>query len=255
MVEIMRPFALLLFLSAGLIAKADQPSIATVTVDELHRKLEAGEAIALDVRGSVPFELGRIEGATWAPLGEIEKHAAPLPKDRLLVTYCTCKAEELSITGARRLLAAGFPNVAALEGGYDAWVQAGLPVARRAGDGAPPPPPVVVDTPEPVRGRLAPPQQILCAADDVTVYPGEVTKYRRRRGRVTLTIATDHDTVETVSVNGDPYKLFLLNAERFRPSDWRRVESRPGVLLPGMRAHAWVCTSGKAIIDWRPPAQ
>ncbi len=105
-------------------------------------------------------------------------------------------------------------------------------------------------------GRLMPPVQIPCEASSVTVYNGRVTSYRRTRGKTTLRIRTDFGTTETVTLRhpgmSDPSKSFLLLGAPFRGSHWKRIEVRRGVLRKGMRAHAWVCTSGPALVDWRP---
>ena len=71
--------------------EAPTPSdgVRRVTVGELGRLVEQGGAVVVDVRGSVEFEMGRIKGARSIPLGLIAGRAAELPKDKLIVTYCT----------------------------------------------------------------------------------------------------------------------------------------------------------------------
>ena len=78
-------------LLAAIAAPVDPPvpEIPRIGVEELHSLLTNGEAIAIDVRGSVPYELGHIEGAVWLPFGLIGQRAADLPKDKLIVAYCT----------------------------------------------------------------------------------------------------------------------------------------------------------------------
>ena len=66
----------------------------------------------------------------------------------------------------------------------------------------------------------------------------------------------DSGTTERVTLthpkSADPSRWFLVNTEPFRAADWKRIEKRRGVLRAGMRANAWVCTDGKAVVDWRP---
>ena len=259
----MIPF-LAMFLAATLAtAPKTESEVRRITIDEYRAALAKGEAVAVDVRGSVPYELGHLEGAIWAPLGIIKEKAEELPKDKLLVLYCTCKAEELSVRAALELGKIGFTNVAALTGGYAAWVDKGLPVVKIQKAEEPPPPPTPwtgypapTAAPQARAGRLAPPAQIRCDANDVTVYNGRVVSYSRKTGKTTLTIRTDYDTTETVTLthpkSSDPSKWFLLHFQPFKAADWKKIEVRKGVLHPGMRAHAWVCTNGKAIVDWRP---
>lgn len=107
-------------------------------------------------------------------------------------------------------------------------------------------------------GRLAPPSVIPCDRNDLTSYTGVVTRYQRLRDKTVVRIRTDEETTEEVTVKhrgtSDPSKSFLIEGERFRTADWKRIESRPKVLRPGMRATAWVCTGEKpaVIVDWRP---
>jgi rhodanese-related sulfurtransferase len=44
--------------------------------------------VLLDTRGDEPFASGHIPGALSAPLNELDRVMASLPKDREVVTYC-----------------------------------------------------------------------------------------------------------------------------------------------------------------------
>jgi hypothetical protein len=71
-------------------AAPPQDGVRRIDVAELGRLLEQGGAVVVvDVRGGVEFELGRIKGARSIPLGLVAGRAAELPKDKLIVTYCT----------------------------------------------------------------------------------------------------------------------------------------------------------------------
>ncbi len=227
-----------LLLAATITTKADVPRL---TPAELAPLRESGDAVVLDVRGSVPYKLGRIAGAKWVPLGKVNELAASLPKDKLLVAYCTCGAEEVSLEAAMLLAEKGFTRVAVLKGGYPAWKDAGLPVeadeetaqqpAPAAGGGA---------------GRIRPPDAVKCDPNQLTAYIGRVTQYRREKDVTTVTIATSSGTVETVTVRGEPSRSYLLEGKRF---DEERAER---IVRPGASAIAWVCKNGTTIIDWRP---
>ena len=62
--------------------------VRRVTIPELQAALEKGEAVVVDVRGSVEYQLGHIKGAINIPLGLIARQVNDLPKDKLVVTYC-----------------------------------------------------------------------------------------------------------------------------------------------------------------------
>ncbi len=110
----------------------------------------------------------------------------------------------------------------------------------------------------PAARRVAPPEQVQCPRDRLTLYAGKVTTYRREAGVTTLRIRTDWDTTETVTLRhpgtDDPSRWFLIDRAAFTPADWARIESAPGTLRPQMRAAAWVCSDGSPpLIDWQPP--
>ncbi|HEX8189402.1 MAG TPA: rhodanese-like domain-containing protein [Pyrinomonadaceae bacterium] len=236
--------------------------VSLVTAEELSRLMAQGGAVALDVRGSVEFEMGHIRGAVPMPLGLVAARAGELPKDKLIVPYCACSAEQISARAVQELKKRGFENASALVGGWDAWVRAGLPVegTNVSSESAPPPPPPGGGERGGQRGgRVAPPPGLKCGLDDLTLYDGEVVRYGRRPGSTYLRIKTNFDTTEEVTLKhpgtDDPTTLFLINAEPFKPSDWAKIERAKRKLRPGMRANVWVCVgnpSTQPVVDWRP---
>jgi predicted small lipoprotein YifL len=62
--------------------------VRRVTIAELQEAIGKGEAIAVDVRGTVEYNLGHIKGAISIPLGLINSRINELPRDKLIVTYC-----------------------------------------------------------------------------------------------------------------------------------------------------------------------
>jgi rhodanese-related sulfurtransferase len=246
-----------LILAATITTKADVPRLS---VTELRALMDRGEAVPVDVRGTVPYELGHLPGAIWAPLGRLDQQAHELPQDKTLVAYCTCKAEELSLEAALQLAQKyGFEKVAVLKGGYPAWKDAGLPVnaiqqaevhfapsepqpaeASRGGSG----------------GRLAPPSAVKCDRNQLTSYAGKAKTYRRAKGKTTIVIDTSANTVETVTLrhagSDDASRSYLIEGKPFTKADWKRIESKKGVLRKDVSLVAWVCTNGATVVDWRP---
>jgi hypothetical protein len=107
--------------------------------------------------------------------------------------------------------------------------------------------------------RQRAPEFFTCDRNNLTSYTGVVRNYRRDTGTTSLTIRTDYDTTEQVSLKhpgtDDPSKLFRMQGEPFAPADWNRIESRKGVLREGTRASAWVCTDGRVMVDWGVPSE
>ena len=119
--------------------RADQASPRTaadvprVTTRDFMRMHEAGGALVVDVRSAEVFRLGRIAGAINVPLDQITQRAVEIREragNRVIVTYCSCSAEQSSAEAGLRLMTAGAGNVRALVGGYPEWVLAGGKVER-----------------------------------------------------------------------------------------------------------------------------
>lgn len=110
--------------------------IAWITAEELKAKLAGNSPVAIiDVRGSEGYAASSttIKGAMHFKLRRLESRLkfAPLknvPKDREVVTYCACPADESSIKAAEILQAAGFRRVRVLKGGWREWNKANGPV-------------------------------------------------------------------------------------------------------------------------------
>ena len=99
---------------------AAQDGVPTVSVRELKRKMDEGDAFTLvDVREPYEYEIARIAGSRLIPLGELETHAGELPRTGTLVLQCHSGGR--SEHAVRLLQEAGFENVYNLEGGIDAW--------------------------------------------------------------------------------------------------------------------------------------
>jgi rhodanese-related sulfurtransferase len=110
-----------------------------ISVRELQTKLKAGKVTLLHVGAKGEYDAGHLPGALSMPETEVAARAKRLPKQRPVVVYCYCGEWETSTHAAIELQTLGFSNVSALEGGYRAWLDAGLPVQQSAGDPAPPP--------------------------------------------------------------------------------------------------------------------
>lgn len=116
--------------------------VARVSVDELRRRIDAGAAPAiLDVRSAVAREREPgIPGAVAGSVDELEPPRIAVRPGEDVVVYCSCPNEASAAVVAQALVQAGFANVRVLEGGLDAWIAAGLPLAAPsvAAPGTPP---------------------------------------------------------------------------------------------------------------------
>ena len=60
-----------------------------VTVSELQDLLAKNQAVVIDVRNEASYNAGHVHGARLIPEAEILNHIDELPKNKLIVTYCS----------------------------------------------------------------------------------------------------------------------------------------------------------------------
>lgn len=108
------------------VGRALEGEAEVLDVGALQEALESQDApVVLDVRSREAWDMGHIAGAVHLPLDELSARLAEVPRDRRVVAYCSCPAEESSLEAAHLLLAAGFERVAVLLGGFERWRDSG----------------------------------------------------------------------------------------------------------------------------------
>ena len=60
-----------------------------ITTAELDALIKANQAVVVDVRNQESFDLGHLPGSRLIPAGEVLKHVNDLPRDKMIVTYCS----------------------------------------------------------------------------------------------------------------------------------------------------------------------
>jgi predicted sulfurtransferase len=63
--------------------------VRRITVTELKDLLARNEAVVIDVRNQESYDQAHIQGAKLMPVADTLKHIDELPKDKLIVTYCS----------------------------------------------------------------------------------------------------------------------------------------------------------------------
>jgi 3-mercaptopyruvate sulfurtransferase SseA len=66
-----------------------EAEVRRVTAEDARRMVEAGRAILVDVRGADSFAAEHVAGAINIPEGEILSRKGELPKDKLVIAYCS----------------------------------------------------------------------------------------------------------------------------------------------------------------------
>ncbi len=106
----------------GLSGRGDVPLVG---LGDAWTLAAVGKAVFVDVRPLANYEQERIPGAISMPVGEVTQRYGELPTDQLLIFYCNCRAEAESTQAALAALEKGLNQVAVLQGGWQAWLQAG----------------------------------------------------------------------------------------------------------------------------------
>lgn len=110
----------------------NQPSIASITVQELFAIQRQRPVEIVDVRTAEEFRDVRAEGVRHVPMDAIDPHelvrSRALSGDEPLYFICHLGGRSAHVCMAMK--AAGYENVVNVSGGTEAWEEAGLPVER-----------------------------------------------------------------------------------------------------------------------------
>ena len=60
-----------------------------ITVSELKDLVAKNQAVVIDVRNEASYNSGHIRGSKLIPEADLPNHLNELPKDKLIVTYCS----------------------------------------------------------------------------------------------------------------------------------------------------------------------
>ena len=110
--------------------------ITSVTPDEVAEVVASGQVLVVDVREREEWDQGHIPQAIHVPRGELEFRADPAspladprlhPGRRILVHCALGKRSALATATLQEM---GYEGVLNLEGGFEAWKEAGYPVSR-----------------------------------------------------------------------------------------------------------------------------
>src|SRR5256712_9225854 len=98
---------------------------------DVDRRLAAGEKLAvIDVRDPDEFRDGHLEAATNISRGFLEFRVGTAVSDPSTPVVLYCQTGLRSMLAAKALKDLGFATVINLQGGYQKWVQSGLPTVR-----------------------------------------------------------------------------------------------------------------------------
>ena len=123
-------------LSATEMVKQAKQRIENLTVQQANAELTNGTIVLIDIREAEELTKGKIAGAIHAPRGMLEFYAdSTLPyykpvfkKESRIVLYCASSGR--SALAVQTLKSMGYKNVTHINGGFNAWKEAGFPVEQ-----------------------------------------------------------------------------------------------------------------------------
>jgi rhodanese-related sulfurtransferase len=104
--------------------------IRELTPGALVQMINRGEPLVVDLSAIAEFEKGHVAGSKNVLPSQFDPENKDLAKAKALQVVTVCKNGVESGKAARRLVKAGFTNVATLAGGITAWRQADLPLVK-----------------------------------------------------------------------------------------------------------------------------
>jgi rhodanese-related sulfurtransferase len=119
--------------SATDLVQEAKKQVENLNPEQVKQEIDNGATI-IDIREADELEKGKIPGSTHAPRGLIEFYADPthsyhkpeFDKDKRIILHCASGGR--SALAATTLKQMGYNNVAHLEGGFNGWNDAGMPV-------------------------------------------------------------------------------------------------------------------------------
>jgi hydroxyacylglutathione hydrolase len=102
--------------------------VGHVSAGEVERRLAAGEATVVDVRGQAEWDAGHIPGVQNIPVGYLTERLDEIPRDKPVFVHCQSGGR--SAIAASVLEANGFDDVSNFSGGFDEWRRSGGEVER-----------------------------------------------------------------------------------------------------------------------------
>ena len=108
------------------------PELTTISVKRLAELRERGDADVIDVRTPVEFREVHAIAVRNVPLDSLDPHVVMKERNGTAndSLYVICRTGSRASKACQQFIDAGYTNVVNVEGGTQAWDEAGLPVVR-----------------------------------------------------------------------------------------------------------------------------
>lgn len=107
-----------------------QPAVPSISVPEAQGLIQDADTLVLDVRSPGEFETAHIEGAVNIPVDQLDPHLREIVHKAGGTMVLVCQSGGRAEQAASKLSQQGKRDLVLLEGGMNAWHQAGAPVRR-----------------------------------------------------------------------------------------------------------------------------
>jgi rhodanese-related sulfurtransferase len=100
-----------------------------IGVNDAVKLANAKQGLFLDIRSTEHFKAGNIPQSRNVPVADLPGKLNSLPKDKPIIVVCERGRSSVGVVNT--LKGGGFQEVYSLQGGLAAWVEAGLPLAKK----------------------------------------------------------------------------------------------------------------------------
>lgn len=116
-----------------LLSACSESAVSTsISIGQLQSRIAANNPpVILDVRSSKEFNKGHIPGAIHIPVKQLADKLSQLADNQLDEVVVYCFSGPRANTAEEILRAAGFSRVIELEGHFEAWKDAELPISTK----------------------------------------------------------------------------------------------------------------------------
>ncbi len=98
-------------------------------VNDAVKLANAKQGVFLDVRNAEQFKAGSVPQSRNVPASDITNKLGSLPKDKPIIVVCERGRSAVGVVNT--LKSNGYDEVYCLQGGLAAWIEAGMPLAKK----------------------------------------------------------------------------------------------------------------------------
>ncbi|MEQ5840814.1 rhodanese-like domain-containing protein [Paraburkholderia acidicola] len=102
-----------------------------VTASEATQLINRRNAVVVDLRSAADFAAGHLPSARHLEFAELQAKVGQLVKNKSIPVLLVCQTGQQSNKAVRVVQDAGYAEVHVLQGGLNAWQQAGMPVVKQ----------------------------------------------------------------------------------------------------------------------------